>query len=133
MTVLQFCMVLLKFGEVIMERERSGRLLDSQTFVCNFVGSHANPLCIYSYILANQEPTEESCQGTTNDQLPACMKCPILGAGVVSYAEHYRMRVNGDLSFEQGSDCCTIIDNYCHILEAIYEDECLVFIVGEVI
>ena len=60
------------------------------------------------------------------------MKCPILGADVVRYAEHYPMRVNGDLSFVQGSDCCTVIDDYCHILEAIDGDECLVFIVGEV-
>ena len=60
------------------------------------------------------------------------MKCPILGTDVVGYAEHYQMRVNGDLSFEQSGDCRTIIDNYCHILEAIDGDECLVFIVGEV-
>jgi hypothetical protein len=60
-------MVLLEFGEVIMERERSIRLLDSPNLVHNFVGSRANPLRIYSYIQANQEPAEESCQGTTND------------------------------------------------------------------
>ncbi len=60
------------------------------------------------------------------------MKCPILGADAVGYAEHYRMRVNGDLSFELGGDSHTIIDNYCHILKAIDGDECLAFIVGEV-
>ncbi len=35
------------------------------------------------------------------------------------------------MTFEQGSDGCTIIDNYCHVFEAIDGDEGLVFIVGE--
>jgi hypothetical protein len=60
------------------------------------------------------------------------MKCPILGADVVGYAEHYQMRVNGDLFFEQGGDCRTIIVNFCHLLEAIDGDECLALSVREV-
>jgi hypothetical protein len=59
------------------------------------------------------------------------MQCPILGANVVSYTEHHWMRVIVDLGFEQGSDGHAIIDNYCHILEAIDENEGIALVVGE--
>jgi hypothetical protein len=59
------------------------------------------------------------------------MQHPILGANVVSYTEHQRMRVVVDLGFEQGSDGHAIIDSYCHILETIDGNEGTALVVGE--
>jgi hypothetical protein len=55
----------------------------------------------------------------------------ILGTNVIRQAEYHRMRVIGDLAFEQGSEGRAIIDNYCDILETIDGDECLALVVRE--
>jgi hypothetical protein len=41
------------------------------------------------------------------------------------------MRIIDNLIFEQGSDGCTIIDNYCNIFKTTDGDEYLILVVGD--
>jgi hypothetical protein len=85
----------------------------------NFISSRANPFHVYSYIQANQESAEESCQGLSNNGILASMQRPVFGTNIIRHIKHYQMRVICDLGFKQGSDCSVIIDDYHHILKAV--------------
>jgi hypothetical protein len=56
---------------------------------------------------------------------------PILGANIIYHTKYHQMRILDNLILEQGSDGCTIIDNYCNIFKTIDGVECLVLVVGE--
>jgi hypothetical protein len=114
--MLQFHIVLLKFGEVVFKRGR-------------IVSSCANPLGIYSYVRTNQKPSKVPCQSTTDDGLLASMHGPILGTGVICHAKHHRVRIGGNLALKDSSDGCTVVDDDRHIFKTVNSNELVGFIV----
>jgi len=89
----------------------------------------ADPRRINSNVRANQEPTKEPCQCTTDDGFFACMHGPILSTDVVRHTKHHRMRIDGDVIFGKHGDGCAVVDDDGNVFEAVDRDESLVPII----